>query len=153
MFYGQPNVPQASQPVPGYDVSPRLRILTRQRNLGRMFVPLRHRYLHVVALCGSLLPIAIDTMAPSLGPGSRRKGKTSVANNGSTASTPSLRSKTPVLVEESQPSSGMGQPGGNVKVVVRVRAFLPRGICKQKSAERFWHVNNLTQRSIEAQNA
>lgn len=66
-------------------------------------------------------------MAPSLGPGGRKKGKTSVANNGSTASSPSLRSKTPVLVDESRPGSSMGNPGGNVKVVVRVRGFLPRG--------------------------
>ncbi|KAK5085493.1 hypothetical protein LTR05_004778 [Lithohypha guttulata] len=67
-------------------------------------------------------------MAPSLGPSGRRKGKTSIANNGSTASSPSLRSKTPVLVDESRSSSSMGLPAGNVKVVVRVRAFLPREI-------------------------
>src|SRR5882757_7142124 len=43
----------------------------------------------------------------------------------STASSPSLRSKTPVNVPMT-PSSSLN-PGGNVKVVVRVRGFLPRG--------------------------
>jgi len=42
----------------------------------------------------------------------------------STASTPSLRSR------ESTPVGRMEPAGGNVKVVVRVRAFLPRGIPK-----------------------
>lgn len=93
-----------------------------------MHATLRHRYLQDIVYCGSLLPIPFDTMAPSLGLGARKKGKTSIANNGSTASSPSLRSKTPVLVDESRPSSSLGQPGGNVKVVVRVRAFLPRGM-------------------------
>ncbi|KIW86323.1 hypothetical protein Z517_01719 [Fonsecaea pedrosoi CBS 271.37] len=44
----------------------------------------------------------------------------------STASSPSLRSKTPVSVPLTPTNSTMN-PGGNVKVVVRVRAFLPRG--------------------------
>lgn len=92
-----------------------------------MYPILQHRYLQTIVYCGSLLPLPIDIMAPSLGPGARKKGKTAIANNGSTASSPSLRSKTPVLVDDSRPSSSMGQPGGNVKVVVRVRAFLPRG--------------------------
>ena len=39
----------------------------------------------------------------------------------STASTPSLRSR------EGTPVGRMEPPGGNVKVVVRVRGFLPRG--------------------------
>lgn len=93
-----------------------------------MYAPLRHRYVQTIIHSGSLLPISIDIMAPSLGLGARKKGKTSIANNGSTASSPSLRSKTPVLVDDSRPNSSMGQPGGNVKVVVRVRAFLPRGL-------------------------
>jgi hypothetical protein len=42
----------------------------------------------------------------------------------SSASTPSLRSR-----EESiTPIGRMDPPGGNVKVVVRVRGFLPRGM-------------------------
>ncbi|KAL6244024.1 hypothetical protein RBB50_008893 [Rhinocladiella similis] len=45
----------------------------------------------------------------------------------STASSPSLRSKTPVSVPIIPVSSNMN-PGGNVKVVVRVRGFLPREI-------------------------
>lgn len=76
-------------------------------------------------LCQSLASSHI--MALNIGPGARKKGKTSVANNGSTASSPSLRSKTPVLVDDSRPGSSMGAPAGNVKVVVRVRGFLPRG--------------------------
>jgi len=92
-----------------------------------MHVSLRHRYLTVIEHSIRLLPIHINIMAPSIAPGGRKKGKTSIANNGSTASSPSLRSKTPVLVDESQPSVGMGPPGGNVKVVVRVRGFLQRG--------------------------
>ncbi|KPI38311.1 Kinesin-like protein KIF1C [Cyphellophora attinorum] len=42
----------------------------------------------------------------------------------SSASTPSLRSRTPVTVATPPPESMT--PGGNVKVVVRVRDFLPR---------------------------
>lgn len=93
----------------------------------RMYAHLRYQYLSIYRI-DSFFGRPIDIiMAPSLGPSGRRKGKTSIANNGSTASSPSLRSKTPVLVDESRPSSSMGLPAGNVKVVVRVRAFLPRG--------------------------
>lgn len=81
----------------------------------------------ILESCDELLYINFDNMAPNLGPVARKKGKTSIAHNGSTASSPSLRSKTPVLIDENRPSSSMGQPGGNVKVVVRVRGFLPRG--------------------------
>jgi len=42
----------------------------------------------------------------------------------SSASSPSLRSKTPVNVPMTPSTLN---PGGNVKVVVRVRGFLPRG--------------------------
>ncbi|RMZ84702.1 hypothetical protein DV737_g908, partial [Chaetothyriales sp. CBS 132003] len=45
----------------------------------------------------------------------------------SAASTPSMRSKTPVMVPVAPPAGSMA-PGGNVKVVVRVRAFLQREI-------------------------
>ena len=43
----------------------------------------------------------------------------------STASSPSLRSKTPVDME--RPFTPPDGDGGNVKVVVRVRKFIPRG--------------------------
>lgn len=99
-----------------------------------MLAQLRLRYLTVVGYCGEILPIPINIMAPSLslGAGARKK-KTSIANNGSTASSPSLRSKTPVVVDDGRPSSSGGPPGGNVKVVVRVRAFLPRGTPQRPS--------------------
>ncbi|KAK5449856.1 hypothetical protein LTS15_008428 [Exophiala xenobiotica] len=45
----------------------------------------------------------------------------------SNASSPSLRSRTPVSVPMTPVGSSM-HPGGNVKVVVRVRGFLPREI-------------------------
>jgi len=93
-------------------------------------------------------------MAPSLslGAGARKK-KTSIANNGSTASSPSLRSKTPVLVDDSRPSSSGGPPGGNVKVVVRVRAFLPRGMAPQLDQHACAGTNSVLQKLKEEQSA
>lgn len=44
----------------------------------------------------------------------------------SSASTPSLRSRESELVPMATPTSDTG--GGNVRVVVRVRGFLPRGM-------------------------
>lgn len=46
----------------------------------------------------------------------------------SSASTPSLRSKEPVVEVLERPSTPMGDEGGNVKVVVRVRKFIKRGM-------------------------
>ncbi|KIW90971.1 uncharacterized protein Z519_08754 [Cladophialophora bantiana CBS 173.52] len=60
----------------------------------------------------------------------------------STASSPSLRSKTPVSVSATPTNSSMG-PGGNVKVVVRVRAFLPREI--ERGAQCLIEMNPRTQ--------
>ncbi|KIW33419.1 uncharacterized protein PV07_00271 [Cladophialophora immunda] len=60
----------------------------------------------------------------------------------STASSPSLRSKTPVSVPMTPTNSTMG-PGGNVKVVVRVRAFLPREI--ERGAQCLIEMNPRTQ--------
>jgi uncharacterized protein YraI len=46
----------------------------------------------------------------------------------STASSPSLRSREAAAVSRAgTPVNMHSGPGGNVKVVVRVRAFLPRG--------------------------
>ncbi|KAJ9604320.1 hypothetical protein H2200_011154 [Cladophialophora chaetospira] len=59
----------------------------------------------------------------------------------STASSPSLRSKTPVNVSMA-PTNGLS-PGGNVKVVVRVRAFLPREI--ERGAQCLIQMNPHTQ--------
>ncbi|ETI21505.1 hypothetical protein G647_07852 [Cladophialophora carrionii CBS 160.54] len=59
----------------------------------------------------------------------------------STASSPSLRSKTPVNVAMA-PNNGLN-PGGNVKVVVRVRAFLPREI--ERGAQCLIQMNPHTQ--------
>ncbi|KIW40227.1 uncharacterized protein PV06_07441 [Exophiala oligosperma] len=60
----------------------------------------------------------------------------------STASSPSLRSKTPVSVPATPASSNMN-PGGNVKVVVRVRGFLPREI--DRGAQCLIEMNPTTQ--------
>jgi hypothetical protein len=49
----------------------------------------------------------------------------------SAASTPSLRSREGSVT----PVGRMDAPGGNVRVVVRVRAFLPRGKNPEKSRE------------------
>lgn len=45
----------------------------------------------------------------------------------SSASTPSLRSRESVVSPFPRTMSDTANPGGNVKVVVRVRSFLPRG--------------------------
>lgn len=45
----------------------------------------------------------------------------------STASSPSLRSRESVIVSTQGIRPASPSPGGNVKVVVRVRGFLPRG--------------------------
>ena len=58
----------------------------------------------------------------ALGPASPRVIR---AKTPTTASSPSLRSREPVVVPMTPPPT-MYQ-GGNVKVVVRVRGFLPRG--------------------------
>ena len=66
----------------------------------------------------------------------------------SSASTPSLRSKDSELVPMTRTTSESG--GGNVRVVVRVRGFLPRGML----ARQLFHCIRLTnmQRSSEERN-
>ena len=84
-----------------------------------MYLSLRDRYLSAVEECIDLLDRGYIMVPPA-----RTFSLESRPKTPSTASTPSLRSKTPVNVSMA-PTGGMN--GGNVKVVVRVRAFLPRG--------------------------
>ncbi|KAN0079228.1 P-loop containing nucleoside triphosphate hydrolase protein [Elaphomyces granulatus] len=59
----------------------------------------------------------------------RSTAATSVSSTASTASSPSLRSRESVIVPVGrQDGVSSPTPGGNVKVVVRVRGFLPREI-------------------------
>lgn len=67
------------------------------------------------AISGSTAPTSVSSTA-------------SVAAMRSTASSPSLRSREGVVVPvDRQDGVSSPTPGGNVKVVVRVRGFLPRG--------------------------
>jgi hypothetical protein len=79
-----------------------------------MYASLQHRFTIVLEDCIELL----DEMAPG-------GGRMSRAQTPTAASSPSLRSREAVLVPM-RPQSPM-MPGGNVKVVVRVRGFLQRG--------------------------
>lgn len=84
-----------------------------------MYVSHQQRFNEIILdITESLIGMALD---PRLMPG--------VAAVRSSASTPSLRSR-----EGSVTPLGrmMDAPGGNVKVVVRVRGFLPRGESGQK---------------------
>ena len=54
----------------------------------------------------------------------------SAATLRSTASSPSLRARESVAVSARQDGMASPSPGGNVRVVVRVRKFLPRGECR-----------------------
>lgn len=78
-----------------------------------MYSNLRQRFYEVINdFDESLIDMAFD---PRLMP--------DVASLHSSASTPSLRSRESTVT----PVGVRMEPGGNVKVVVRVRAFLPRG--------------------------
>ena len=83
-----------------------------------MYANLQHRYQDVLEDCIDLL---CEAMAPARTYDNRARSPML-----STASSPSLRSKTPVAVPVTPQGSNMA-PGGNVKVVVRVRGFLQRG--------------------------
>jgi hypothetical protein len=83
-----------------------------------MYLSLRHRFSIIVhEINEELLDIAME---PRLMPGVVAE----MRSIRSSASTPSLRSRdgavTPTM-------GGLIAPGGNVRVVVRVRGFLPRG--------------------------
>lgn len=82
-----------------------------------MYLTLQQRF-HETLLdaSDSLLGMALD---PRLMPGVAAE----MRSVRSSASTPSLRSREGSVT----PVARMDAPGGNVKVVVRVRAFLPRG--------------------------
>lgn len=56
----------------------------------------------------------------------------------SSASTPSLRSREGSVT----PIGRMDEPGGNVRVVVRVRGFLPRGISSWIGFPRGWLITS-----------
>jgi hypothetical protein len=86
-----------------------------------MFTNLERRFRDVVAdINETLIGISLD---PRLMPNSA--GHLDVAGRSvrSCASTPSLRSR-----DGTVPPHARVDPGGNVRVVVRVRAFLPRGM-------------------------
>src|SRR5690242_15026766 len=85
-----------------------------------MYASLQHRYQDTLEECIQLLS---EAMAPVRTLVNDDRARTPAA---SSASSPSLRSKTPVAVSMTPPPSNMN-PGGNVKVVVRVRGFLQRG--------------------------
>lgn len=92
-----------------------------------MYNLLRLRSLHVrKEVCEQLAEMAIDgryyTRSPSIDPDPRPQPYASYT----TASSPSLRSRNSVYLPMGRPER---PTGGNVKVVVRVRGFLPRGTC------------------------
>jgi citrate lyase alpha subunit len=95
-----------------------------------MYALLQYRFSTAVQNCIEIL----DQMTPMTGGNGGktaiRRAKTPTATRSQTpsvASSPSLRSKTPILVEQLDHRINV-TPGGNVKVVVRVRGFLPRGM-------------------------
>ncbi|KAK4103909.1 kinesin-domain-containing protein [Parathielavia hyrcaniae] len=101
-------------------------------------VNLEARYRDVIAdIHETLIGISLD---PRLMPNSA--GHLDVAQRSvrSCASTPSLRSR-----DGTVPPHARMDPGGNVRVVVRVRAFLPREI--DRNAECLIHMDPLTQQT------
>ena len=119
--------------------------LERFTRLLSMYVSLRSRYLAVIEECINIFDQDMVMMPSACTLAHDTRSKTPTL---STASSPSLRSRTPVTVPMTPPNLSTN-PGGNVKVVVRVRNFLPRGQlsmnCQKVAA------NNL-QKSTEAQN-
>ena len=95
-----------------------------------MYLALQHRYQLVLSDC-------VDLLADAMGPSPFT----------SSASSPSLRSRTSVTV--ATPPPDMMAPGGNVKVVVRVRDFLPRG--EGCTDGKHAHEANVWQKETEAQ--
>ncbi len=88
-----------------------------------MYVSLQNRYRAAIDECYQLLEEAVNMAPPGRAINANARPQTPTL---STASSPSLRSRTPVSVPMT-PMSSNTNPGGNVKVVVRVRGFLPRG--------------------------
>ncbi|KAI1611066.1 kinesin family member 1/13/14 [Exophiala viscosa] len=89
-----------------------------------MYISLHNRYCTVLDKCIQLLDHTVAMVPPprSITTAADSRSKTPTP---SSASSPSLRSRTPVNVLMAPVNSN---PGGNVKVVVRVRGFLPREI-------------------------
>lgn len=82
-----------------------------------MHLPRKLRYREVAGdVIETLLGMSLE---PRLMPAAAVDGRRTVR---SSASTPSLRSR-----DGTVPPHARTDPGGNVRVVVRVRAFLPRG--------------------------
>jgi hypothetical protein len=88
-----------------------------------MYVSLQNRYRAAIDECYQLLEEAVNMAPPGRAINANTRPQTPTLSN---ASSPSLRSRTPVSVPVTPVGSSM-RPGGNVKVVVRVRGFLPRG--------------------------
>lgn len=86
-----------------------------------MYCYLRQRYSTILQECEEILSQKSAMVPPARTINHDSRSRTPVS---STASSPSLRSKTPVNVPMAPSNLN---PGGNVKVVVRVRGFLPRG--------------------------
>lgn len=85
-----------------------------------MFSNLDRRFRDVIAdINETLIGISLD---PRLMPNSAGHLQVAQRSVTSCASTPSLRSR-----DGTVPPHARMDPGGNVRVVVRVRAFLPRG--------------------------
>ena len=66
--------------------------------------------------------------SPSAAKSSAVVGSPSAAGLPSSASSPSLRSRESVVVPMERENGAASAGGGNVRVVVRVRGFLPRGM-------------------------
>jgi hypothetical protein len=87
-----------------------------------MYVNLRQRYKEIIQdISDTFLDMALD---PRLMPGVAAE----MRSVRSSASTPSLRSREGSIT----PIGRMDASGGNVRVVVRVRGFLPRGTKRVK---------------------
>ena len=90
-----------------------------------MYVPQRLRFKNLLdTVAATLRDMALD---PRAFPGVA----TEVRQLKSSASTPSLRSRESEIVQMGRATPDNG--GGNVRVVVRVRGFLPRGATTQCS--------------------
>ncbi|KAK3308845.1 P-loop containing nucleoside triphosphate hydrolase protein [Chaetomium strumarium] len=101
-------------------------------------VNLERRFRDVIAdINETLIGISLD---PRLMPNSAGYLEVAQRNVRSGASTPSLRSRDGTVPPHARPD-----PGGNVRVVVRVRAFLPREI--ERNAECLIRMDPVTQRT------
>ena len=107
-----------------------------------MYASLQYRYQVLLDDCIDRL---CEAMAPARTALNDERARTPLA---SSASSPSLRSRTAVARPMTPPNNMT--PGGNVKVVVRVRGFLPRG---EQQQELSCTSTNAAQRLTVAHNA